>query len=159
MVAEVRADPASAEPWKVDGRAWHLSQRAIPMGKRKRWKPAVLLELLGRINKVLPEVRVDWNGKVAVMVHYPGIRQRIVRICTSFSEGLKVELRVPRRTFTPAMYERIGRSPTFEHKLEYDVILTWVRVIEDCEAGQFAQALRLAAIRKESARVTEEALA
>ena len=158
MIADAQADPAKAEPWKADGRAWHLSQKLISPRKRKRWGPAVLLELLGRINKALPDAHTHWTNKTSVMVHVPGVRQRVVRIATGFAEGLKLEVRVPRRTFTPAMYDRLGRSAVLENKGDRDVILSWVRSIEDCDGPQLTRALRLAAGRIQPDRVTEEAV-
>jgi len=142
MVARNQADPAAAQPWKADGRAWHLSQRGIAAGKRKRWKPATLLELIGLINKSLPEAQVRWGGKVAVMIHVPWLNGRLICISTRYSEGLKVEIRVPQRTFTPAMYDRIGQSPTYEQRRQFDLILFWARSVEQVDAGQLAGAIR-----------------
>ena len=142
MVRQAQADPARAEPWKADGRAWHLSQKSIPPGKPKRWRPTVLVELLGRINKSLPQGRIEWSNKTAVMIHLPGLKGRLIRIATNHAQGLKFELRVPRRIFTPAMYDRMGRSPTFETRPDFDVILSWVRTGDDLDAAQLAEALR-----------------
>ena len=101
----------------------------------------MLVELLGRINKLLPAGRVQWSNKSAVMIHLPGLKQRLIRISTNKAEGLKFELRVPRRTFTPAMYDRIGRSPAFETRADFDMILSWVRTSDDMDASQLAAAL------------------
>jgi hypothetical protein len=50
---------------------------------------------------------------------------------------------VPKRTFTPAMYDRLGRSPTCQqNRPEFDVILSWVRSIDEVDATQLAAALR-----------------
>ncbi|MHC4094333.1 MAG: hypothetical protein ACYSVY_29350 [Planctomycetota bacterium] len=142
MVAEAEADPAKAEPWKAEGRTWHLSQRSIPDGKAKRWRPTVLLQLLGLINKLLPQGQVIWDNKCAVMIHLPGLQGRLIRISTNHAQGLRFDLRVPKRTFTPAMYEGLGRSPTFVTRPLFDIILSWVRSVEDVDRSQLAEALR-----------------
>ncbi|MCH7813480.1 MAG: excinuclease ABC subunit UvrA [Planctomycetes bacterium] len=142
MNERAQADPAQAEPWKADGRAWHLSQKSIKAGKRKQWQPTVLLELLGSINKSLPNARVEWTHKTAVMLHLPGMKGRLIRIATNHAQGLKFDLRVPKRTFTPTLYDRLGRSPELEARADHDVILSWVRRMEDVDKGQLADALR-----------------
>ncbi|MHC4610198.1 MAG: excinuclease ABC subunit UvrA, partial [Planctomycetota bacterium] len=142
MVAQAEADPAKAEPWKADGRTWHLSQRSVPDGKAKRWRPTVLLQLLGLINKLLPQGQVVWNNKCAVMIHLPGLQGRLIRISTNHAEGLRFDLRVPKRTFTPAMCDRLGRSPTIVTRPLFDIILSWVRSVEDVDRSQLAEALR-----------------
>ena len=113
MVRQARAEPEKAEPWKSDGRAWHLSQKSIRAGKRKRWRPPALVELVGLINKHLPNANVHWSNKTSVMVHVPQVSQRVVRVATNFAQGLKLEIRVPGKTVTPAMYDRLGREPEF----------------------------------------------
>ncbi len=143
MIAEAREDPAAAEPWKANGRAWHLSQKSIPTGQPKRWKPAVLVELVGRVNKMLPEAQVKWTNKTSVMVLHPGVPCRLMRLSTNKAEGLRFELRVPPKTFTPAMYDRLGRSVTLEHRPDVDLILSWVRTGDDVDAVQFTAALRV----------------
>jgi excinuclease ABC subunit A len=142
MIAAAQTDPAKAEPWRKDGRAWHLAQRAIPRGKRKRWKPVALLELLGLINKGLPEAQVNWSNKTSVMVHLPGVRQRVARISTQSAAGMKLELRVPRHSLTPAMYDGLGREPMLESRTDYDMILSQVRTIGEIDAAQLAAVLR-----------------
>jgi hypothetical protein len=141
MIEQARSAPGGAEPWKTDGQTWHLSQLGIPSSKRKRWKPALLVELIGRIKQLLPEAQVEWGNKTAVMIQVPGVQGRLMRICTSKAEGLRLELRAPRGALTPAMYDRVGRSPALETRPDFDRILTRVNTIDDIDPSQFAEVL------------------
>ncbi|MFQ5491683.1 MAG: excinuclease ABC subunit UvrA, partial [Phycisphaerae bacterium] len=143
MVETTAAKPDRGEPWKADGRTWHLSQQSIAANKPKRWRPAVLLELLGLINKTLPEASIKWDNKTAVMVHVPGLKGRLMRLATNHAQGLRFDLRLPKRTLTPTMYDKLGLAPELDERDEHDVILSWVRTTADVDAGQFGNALRL----------------
>ena len=142
MVDEAASDPARAQPWKADGRGWHLGQGGIPAGRPRRWKPATLVGLLGRVEKALPDARIAWNSKSAVMIDVPGVRGRLARISTNKAEGLRFAVRVPRGAVTPAMYDRIGLSPELESKRDHDVLLAWVRSLDDVDARQFDTVLK-----------------
>ena len=103
-------DPESAEPWKTDGRKWHTSQKAISPNRRKLWKPTLLMELIGRLNKCVPDLKLDWNHKTAVVLTHPAMDKAWGKIVTSSRYGLRVELRTDRGRFTPAKIERLGKA-------------------------------------------------
>ncbi len=143
MVRGAETAPTESEPWKSDGKAWHISQQSIAKGRRKKWQPAVLLALLGQISKTLPQCTIEWTNKTAVMVHLPGLKGRLLRIATNHAPGLRFDLRLPRRTFTPTMYEHLGHEPELDPRPEYDVLLSWVRTLDDVDAKQLRDVLRL----------------
>ena len=40
------------------------------------------------------------------------------------------------------MYDRIGLSPTYEHRPLFDTILSWVPSVKQVDAGQLAEVIR-----------------
>ncbi|MBI5763431.1 MAG: excinuclease ABC subunit UvrA [Planctomycetes bacterium] len=114
MVAGLAKSAEDAEPWKTDGKAWHLSQKCIRTGPIL-WKPMELLAIIGRITKTLPKIKVDWSGKVLVDLRMDDGR-RVARIVTHRPEGLRVEIFVPPGRFTPTQIEKLGVSQTLGRK-------------------------------------------
>ncbi|MGD2111689.1 MAG: hypothetical protein PVI86_20120, partial [Phycisphaerae bacterium] len=101
-------DPESAQPWKTDGEAWHLSQKSISKRHTIRWTPSVLVALIGRFKSMQPDLRVDWAGKSSIQLFVPGRASPVGRITTSMPRALRVELRVPLGGATPTQVDRLG---------------------------------------------------
>jgi hypothetical protein len=116
-------DPAVAEPWKTDGKSWHMSQKAISPNRRKRWKPALLVELLGRLNKLAPGLEPDWNNKTAVVLRQKAQAKPGIKIWTSSPRGLQVDVRAARGCFTPAKIDRLGPAAEIKRRNDCD----WVK--------------------------------
>lgn len=114
MVTGLAKSAEDAEPWKTDGKAWHLSQKCIRTGPIQ-WKPMELLAIIGRITKTLPKIKVDWSGKVLVDLRMDDGR-RVARIVTHRPDGLRVEIFVPPGRFTPTQIEKLGMSQTLGRK-------------------------------------------
>ncbi len=154
-VKELATDPVKGQPWKVDGRKWHLSQQSINAHHTIRWKPSLLLELIGRINKLDPEIVYDWNGKIAVGLHRLGdSRARLGKIVTNMGEGLRCDLRVPRNRFTPLQIEKLGRNPSIRPRRDHDQLTFWLRSLSQNDTSQFAAVL---AAMRETGREKESA--
>jgi len=143
-LATLAADAASGEPWKAEGKAWHLSQRSIPADEPKRWKPATLAATIGLVNKTVPNARTLWGRKVFVDLLTADGR-RIGKIITNKSEGLRMDVHVPRGRFTPTQVERLGTSQEFARPGSSGAELTfWFESIEQLDPVMLKSVLQAA---------------
>src|SRR5262249_8007056 len=74
FVAALAGDKSKGQPWKKDGKAWHLSQKQIPHTQPKQWKPADLVAFIGRLNKLVPGAVIDYSRQVFIEVRNPAGR-------------------------------------------------------------------------------------
>ena len=153
FLAELRAAPEGAKPWKTDGRAWHLSQKPIAPNKTRLWKPMALVELLGRIQKLQPAIEPDWRNKVTVTLTIGKPPIRIGRIVTNHGHGLRVDLRVPAGLFTPTQLESIGQNPTLRTVGTETQVSFWLQRLDQVNVATLATVLdaAVAPIRDRSA--------
>jgi len=142
MVRQADADPQQAEPWKADGQSWHLSQRSISDRGRIRWKPALLMELIGRLRKLAPQVELDWSTKTAIMVRYPGVQVRLGKIVTCYPQGLRIEIQTPAGAVTPTQIERLGQHREIRNHRGLDWVNFWIRGTSDVHPEEFALVVR-----------------
>jgi len=134
------------QPWITDGKAWHLSQQGIPLHHHKQWAPSTLVELLGRIGRLVPGLRIDWNRKVSLMLAGPG-RFR-ARIGTSHAYGIKCDVLVPSGSITPARIDRLGLDPRIAPRnRNNDVVCFWVQRMSQVDEQQLAFLIHAAAQR------------
>ncbi len=136
MIRQANADPSQAEPWKSDGKQWHLSQQSILRTDRIAWKPMLLIEFTGRLKKIAKELEFDWSTKTAVMIRHPGTTMRLGKIVTNQPQGMRVELESLPGGVTPAQIERLGRQPEIRHHRGLDWIRFWLRQSRDCDVAQ-----------------------
>ena len=129
-------DPTLAQPWKSDGQQWHLSQRSINRGHEIRWKPAVLMALLGRFKSLEPNLRTAWNARTAVQLSVPGEDAPAGKIVTNIGRGLRVELRAPSGVLTPTLVERLGEDVEIKRSPLYDRIVFWIHSLTQCDSKQ-----------------------
>jgi excinuclease ABC subunit A len=132
------ASPEKREPWKTNGQAWHVSQRSITAHHRVRWRPALLMALIGRFKKLQPDLKVDWSAKVVVSLSVPGEAKPAGRIVTNMGQGLRVELRTPSALFTPTQVEGLGLEPQIKQQAGYDRIVFWLRSLDNCNVALLA---------------------
>ena len=145
MIQQRAATPERAEPWKTNGRVWHLSQNSIAPKQPRLWDPATLLELIGRIQKLQPAVQIDWTGKVTVALS-AGAGLRIGRIVTNRGDGLRVDLHVTKGAFTPTQIEHLGAWPVIRDAgPDTDTVSFSVQKIEQIDAALLATVLTAAA--------------
>jgi excinuclease ABC subunit A len=139
-IAELDEEPSAAEPWKTDGRNWHLSQGHLrKRRKRAKWAPAALLALLGRINKLRPMLVADWANNVGIKLLLEG--QQVGLLVTNMPQGLRLHVRVPSASLTPVQIDKLGQQPGIKSCSEYDVVTFWLRTADDPDAGQLAALL------------------
>jgi hypothetical protein len=150
-----QADPAASEPWKINPQQWHLSQRGIHHRHTNvRWKPPLLLGIVGTFSKLLPGLTVDWSRKVLVAFVLNG--EIVATVVTNQPQGLRLHLRVPRNSITPAQTDRLGVEPNLRAQGEYDEVFFWARALDNLDktqlqtvAGQMAA--HATALREKSA--------
>ena len=156
MSAERVQAPEQAEPWKIDGKKWHLSQQPIAPNKPKRWSPLLLVELIGRMQKLRPDLEPDWHNKLTVKLQVRGNPKSMGRIVTNHGEALRIELLVPTGAFTPTQIERLGDQPIIDDRHDdVDMIKFQARRIEEVDANVLRALLDEAARRVGSATKAE----
>ncbi len=108
MVKGHQSDPVKGQPWKADGRKWHLSQKSINANHIIEWKPQLLLEFIGRLSRLAPDITFDWTGKVGVGLKRGSPKIGIGKIVTNMGYGLRIEIAVLKNHFTPLQVNRLG---------------------------------------------------
>jgi len=144
-VASLAADAKQAEPWKTDGKAWHLSQKSISPGQPKRWKPMTLTAFLGLVNRAAPTVKTLWDRKVFVELVTPDDR-RVGKVITNHGDALRVDLHVPRGRFTPTQVEHLGGRQEFARPGSSGAELTfWFQSLDEIHSEELRSVLQAAA--------------
>ena len=130
--------------WEKDARAWHLSQSSIPPDRVKEWQPPTLVELLGRIGRLVPGMQVDWSNRVSLRLRLPDRRLSPIRIGTSHAYGLRVGVPCPAGTVTPVCVDRLGLSPEIVRRHRaFDIVSFWVQRMDQVDGQQFRTLIRL----------------
>ena len=142
-VDSARAAPGKGQPWKIDGQAWHLSQKSIHPGHAVRWKPALLLAVIGKLRSLQPDLRLSWDSKTAVTYYVPGESDSAGKIVTNMGRGLRVELRTPRGALTPALVDGLGEDAEIKRSANCDRVAFWLRSLEQMDSAQLREAWRL----------------
>jgi excinuclease ABC subunit A len=144
-IRSLARDESAVQPWKADGKAWHLSQAQIPLTQPKRWKPMDLLAFVGAVKKVLPKAVLDWSGQVFVKVEREDGR-RIAKIVTHQGEALRVDVTVAPGTFTPTQVEGLGTRQELARKGSSDSGLSfWFTKMSEVDSGLLRTVLQRAA--------------
>jgi len=125
-VAHTATTPELKEPWKVQGQQWHISQKSMSRAQISKWKPSLLLALVGQFKKLEPDLVLDWSTKTAVLLRQAENKQILGKIVTNMGRGLRIELRAPRNVVTPAMIEDLGDDPVIKNYENNDWIIFWV---------------------------------
>ncbi len=135
----------AAEPWKQDGRKWHLSQKIIKPGAAKRWTPMTLTLLVGQIQKLLPAAEVHWDRKVFVDITTAD-GARIAKIITHQADGLRVDVHLRKGAFTPTQVRGLGYQQQFQRPGASNAELSfWLRDMSEVDRDQLKTVLLAAA--------------
>ncbi len=137
-------DPRKAEPWKTDGKQWHLKQRRMTSRRRAKWRPATLLQLIGAMQKAVGGLEVDWNHKIAVVLTHADVSGWWCRVATAHAHHLVLQYRTQPGQFTPAMLDGLGESPHIKRNGRGggDEIWIGLREMKEIDAGSFARFLK-----------------
>jgi len=142
-VRSLARDVARAQPWKVDGRAWHLSQKSIPPTQPPQWQPMTLIDLIGRMSRARPDCTVDWGRKSAVcFVDRAG--GRVARITTHVRSGLVVEVPVRSGTISPAELSGLGLGLGIDPRGERATIRFEIAVPDQADPRLLSKLLQVA---------------
>src|SRR5690606_37477462 len=71
LIRKLAEDVETRQPWKVNGRMWHLSQSAMSRNGTKMWQGSLIAQFIGQLKKIEPEIREDWTQKVTVGLKHP----------------------------------------------------------------------------------------
>ncbi len=143
LVRRMADDVATHQPWKLNGRAWHLSQQMLSRRGRALWRGSLIVELLGRLKKIDPLIREDWNRKVMVVLTHPRVRGTWACLVTSHAQAMRVVVRCPRGRFTPAMVESLGKDVQIRHgRHGEDQVMFWLQKMSQCDPAQLERLVR-----------------
>jgi excinuclease UvrABC ATPase subunit len=142
LIRKMAEDVGTRQPWKVNGRSWHLSQQSLPKTHPKLWRPELLVELLGRLKKIDPHLLEDWKQKTHVSLGRNGVEGVVGRLETCFAQGLRVAIRCPRGRFTPVMVDKVGADPTIKHVRGDDWVVFWLQAMGQCDTAQLESLIR-----------------
>ncbi len=137
-----KSDPESDKPWMSLGMNWHLSQKSMSSRQVARWKPDVLMALVGRFKSLQPNMEFTWASKTAGQFTVPGESMPAGKIVTNMGEGLRVELRAPSGQFTPTQVDRLGQDVEIKRHPAYDRLVFWVRSLVQIDTKQLRQVWR-----------------
>ena len=141
-VSELQQHPEKLRPWKSEGREWHISQKGMSRRQTPKWKPPLLLALIGRFKSIQPELELDWSGKTGISLSTPGRKASLGKIVTNMGRGLRIELRTPKNVMTPAQVDRLGEDVEIRRHGHDDWIIFWVRSLSDMDSGQLRSVWR-----------------
>ncbi|MEO0531160.1 MAG: excinuclease ABC subunit A [Planctomycetota bacterium] len=88
--------PEDHMPWKVLGQKWHLARKGFSPGKKVKWQPELLEELLEMVAEAAPEGEYLWNNKVLVHRMAPGVDGPWATIVTKRAENVELALNGPK---------------------------------------------------------------
>jgi len=140
-VRSMARDVAKAQPWKVDGKAWHLSQKSLSPKQPPQWKPMTLVELVGRMIKARPDARPDWARKSAVCLLDK--QDRVLgRVITHDRLGLRVEICTPAGAYSPTRIDGLGLQPRIDRRKDGDWVVFVVQTLDQVDSARFADVLK-----------------
>ncbi len=135
-ITDLAGAKKDAEPWKTDGKAWHLSQKIMKPGRKKKWEPLTLTLLVGQLQKLIPNAKVDWNRKVFVEINDAG-GNRFCKIITHQPQSLRVDFHTPPGRITPAQVEKLGFEQQFERPGTSGAAFSiWLRDMKEIDLSQ-----------------------
>ncbi|MHC4799413.1 MAG: excinuclease ABC subunit UvrA, partial [Planctomycetota bacterium] len=143
LVRKLAEDVALRQPWKVNGKSWHLSQQIISKNNQIRWRGSLIVELLGRMKKIDPAIHEDWTRKVMVVLHHPRVPGVWGRLITNHANAIRVEIRCGMGQFTPALVEGLGIDVNLRHmKNNQDQVQFWIQKMSQCNMEQLQNLIK-----------------
>ncbi len=142
LVRKMAEDVETRQPWKVNGRQWHLSQQMISKGRQKLWPGSLIVEMLGRLKRIEPAITEDWTRKVMVVLSHPAVPGIWARLVTNHAHAMRVEIRCGRGQFTPALVERLGLDVAIRDLPNEQKVTFWLQKSSQCDHGQLENLVR-----------------
>jgi len=149
FVRSLARDVARAQPWRVDGKAWHLSQKSLSPTQPPQWNPMTLVELIGRMSRVRTDLTADWARKSAVcLVDRSGAT--VARIGTNARHGIQVDVSVPCGVISAAKIEKLGLTPRIERGRPIDRVQFLVQSLDQVAGDALSAVLKSAVAAAEA---------
>ncbi|MDM8008623.1 MAG: excinuclease ABC subunit UvrA [Phycisphaerae bacterium] len=151
LIRKMSEDVEMRQPWKANGRQWHLSQQMLSKNTEKLWRGSLIVEMLGRFKKIAPEIREDWTRKVMVVLQHPEVPGIWARFVTNHADAMRIEVYCARGQFTPALIEKLGIEPVIRHLSHHDQVQFWLQKSQQCDQEQLERLVResIASLKKE----------
>ncbi len=142
LIRKMGEDVEMRQPWKANGRQWHLSQQMLSKNTEKLWRGSLIVEMLGRFKKIAPEIREDWTRKVMVVLEHPRVPGVWARLITNHANAMRIEVHCALGRFTPALIEKLGLDPVIRHLRHCDQVQFWLQKSQQCDQEQLEHLVR-----------------
>ena len=142
-IRQLAESPEARAPWTVEGQQWHLDQKAIRRRSAIRWKPTVLMALVGRFKAMQPDLEVVWHQQTAVRLQVPGEGAIAGKIVTNQPDALRIELCVPPGSLTPTQIEHLGEGPLLRSGPARQWVIFRARSLDQIDTAQLKHVWRL----------------
>jgi excinuclease ABC subunit A len=135
--------PEDLMPWKVLGRKWHLLRKGFPLGKKVRWDPGVLEQLLDLLSVTAPHGQFLWNNKQVVPLYVPGQKEPWAAVQTKKLDAVYLTLTGPKGHFALGRLTGLTHDPEFDaERPDKDLIRMKFRSTDDLKRGDLAGFLK-----------------
>jgi len=113
-------------------------------GRKKKWEPLTLTLLVGQLQKLIPNAKVDWNRKVFVEINDAG-GNRFCKIITHQPQSLRVDFHTPPGRITPAQVEKLGFEQQFERPGTSGAAFSiWLRDMKEIDTAELRTVVKIA---------------
>lgn len=127
-------------PWKKLGRKWHVMRKGFLQGSIE-WEPAVLDELVARLEEVLPNAVIDWTQKV--VVNFAIDKKPALNLVTKRPAALDLNLFVPTGAVQLGQIASFGIDPSISsYKEGLDAVRIRFTNISQVRSAGFQKFLR-----------------
>jgi excinuclease ABC subunit A len=116
------------QPWQVDGRKWHLSQRTSRDGKPTRWQPAALEFVIDLVQDTGAFAPTNWNDRASIEVIAAGAETWFLHALTGGEWLLELYFRAPPDTFDAGALNRKLGLKTLDEREDIQAYGSWPRV-------------------------------
>ncbi len=115
-------------PWQIDGRKWHLEQRASRDEKPVRWQREALLLIEASVQQVGGFAETHWNDRAHVELIAPGTDTWFLHILTGGEWLLECYFRVPKGRFDGRTLQKQIGLKTLDQRGDLQTYGDWQRV-------------------------------
>ncbi|WP_010585138.1 excinuclease ABC subunit UvrA [Schlesneria paludicola] len=127
-------------PWKKLGRKWHMMRKGFLQGSIE-WEPAVLEELVTRLEEILPNAVIDWTQKV--IVNFVIDKKPVLNLVTKRPAALDLTLFVPAGAVQLGQIASFGTDPGISsHKVGLDAVRIRFTNVSQVKSTAFQTFLR-----------------
>jgi len=141
-------------PWKTLGQKWHFLRKGFPPGKKIRWEPEVLEELIHLLREIAPDSQFLWNNQLVVRMYLNGHREPWAGIVTKRPEAVVLLLQGPKGATPLGRFADLGRDRELdESKANHDVVKLWFGTVDELHHHDLTEFLKEHLSRRNGAAV------